>query len=194
MEDNTYFDENLSLIQKVSLLLLSANNFERVRGKLWFQKELFLIAENMPNLKEEAVFEEDLLGPYSETLDVDLKQLQIEGIASKKKLELTPLGKNIAERLRSKVSVSALKIISDMKTFLNDLTEDELLGFIYFSYPEMRIESIKFEEIEENRQPIAIGLYRKKKVGLGKASKIAGLSQEEFIEKLRGSGIIVYSE
>ena len=194
MEDNTYFDESFSLIQKVSILLLSANNFEGVRGKLWFQKELFLITENMPKLKEEAIFEEDLLGPYSETSDVELKQLQIEGIVSKKKLELTSLGKNIAERLQSKVKVNVLKMISDMKTFLNDLTEDELLGFIYFSYPDMRIESIKFKEIEERRQPIAVGLYRKKKIGLGKASKIAGLSQEEFIEKLRDSDIIVYSE
>lgn len=187
-------EEYLSLTQKYAILLLSANDFEPVKGKLWFQKELFLIAENVPNLEEETEFEEDLLGPYSEIADAELKQLQTEGIVDTAKLRLTPFGKEIAKRIESKVSKNVLEIISDMKSFLNDLTEDELLGFIYFSYPKMAIESIKLERIRKNRQKIAVGLYRKKKVSLGKASNIAGVSQEEFIEKLREIGISVFSE
>jgi len=63
---NEHVEEYLSDIQKISILLFSTNNFEPIRGKLWFQKELFLVAENIPRLQEETDFEEDLLGPYSE--------------------------------------------------------------------------------------------------------------------------------
>lgn len=186
--------EYLSITQKISILLFSANNFGPIRGKLWFQKELFLISENISQLEDETDFDEDLLGPYSELADVELEQLQTEGIVDKKKLKLTPFGKEVAKWMESKARRNFLKLISDIKSFLNDLTKDELLGFIYFSYPEMTPESVEFERIKEKRQPIAISLYRKKKVSLGKASSIAGVSQEEFIEKLRTMGIDVFSK
>lgn len=193
MEANSA-DEFLSVTQKVAILLLSAKSFQPIRGKLWFQKELFLIAKNLPRLEEETDFEEDLLGPYSEIVDEELEQLRIEGIVDSKRLELTPLGREIAKRLQSKVSNDFLQLVSDVKSLLNDLTEDELLGFIYFSYPDMITESIRFRQIEQNRQQIAISLYRKGKVSLGKASQIAGISQEEFIEKLKENRINVFSE
>lgn len=193
MESN-YADEYLSVTQKIAILLLGANLFEPIRGKLWFQKELFLVAKNIPHLEEETDFEEDLLGPYSETADDELKQLQIEGIVDKRKLRLTPFGIKLAKLLELKASKNLLQLVSDIKSFLNNLTKDELLGFMYFSYPEMRTESVEFERIKENRRPIAIRLYEKGKVSLGKAAEIAGLSQEEFIETLREKGIPVFSK
>lgn len=192
--ENRYIDEYLSITQKIAILLLSANLFEPIRGKLWYQKELFLIAENIPRLREDTDFEEDFLGPFSETARDELKQLQIEGIVDKRKLRLTPLGIRIAKLLESKANKNLLQLISETKSFLNGLTKDELLGFVYFSYPEMKTESIEFNQIEKNRQPIAISLYGKKKVSLGKAAEIAGLSQEEFIEILREKGIPVFSK
>jgi predicted HTH domain antitoxin len=194
MKEIMNVDEYLSIMQKASIILLSANNFEPVRGKLWFHKELFLIAENISRLAEDTDFEEDLLGPYSEVLDAELSQLQTEGIVDKKKLRLTPFGRDIARLLESRASEDILKLFSDVKSFLNDLTQDELLAFIYFSYPHMAVESVIFKRIEENRQPLAIRLYHKKKVSLGKASRIAGVSQEEFIEMLRERGFTVFSE
>jgi len=186
--------EHLSITQKVAILLLSAKSFQPIKGKLWFQKEFFLVAENLSQLQEETDFEEDLLGPYSEIVDEELEQLRLEGIVEKRKLQLTPLGREIAKSLQSKVSNNFLQLVSDIKSFLNDLTEDELLGFIYFSYPYMTTESIRYKQIEENRQQIAISLYRKGKVSLGKASQIAGISQEDFIEKLREKRITIFSE
>ena len=193
MESN-YADEYLSVTQKIAILLLSANLFEPIRGKLWYQKELFLVAENIPHLEEEIDFEEDLLGPYSEIADDELEQLRIEGIVDKRKLRLTPFGRKLAKLLESKASKNLLQLVSDIKSFLNHLTKDELLGFVYFSYPEMRTESVEFERIKENRRLIAIRLYEKGKVSLGKAAEIAELSQEEFIETLREKGIPVFSK
>ncbi len=186
-------EKYLSATQKYMILLLSANDFEPVKGKTWLQKELFLITNNIPEL-EETDFEEDFYGPYSEVVDTELEGLQIEGIVDTEKIRLTRFGKDVAKKISPKVRKENLEMISEFKSFLNDLTEDELLGFIYFSYPEMRTYSVKFQEIEEKRLRIAESLYRKKKIGLGKASSIAGISQEELIKKVRASGIKVYSK
>lgn len=192
--ESRYTEDYLSVTQKIIVLLFSANSFEPIRGKTWYQKELFLVAENIPRLIEETDFEEDLLGPYSELADNELKQLRIERIVEKRRLRLTPFGRKLAELFESKASKNLLQLISEIKSFLNNLTYDELLGFIYYSHPEMRTESIEFKRIEKIRQPIAISLYEKGKVSLGKAAEIAGLSQEEFIETLKEKGIPVFSQ
>ncbi len=185
----------LTLTQKYSILLLSANCNEPIRGKLWFQKELFLMSLNLERLETEAEFESDLMGPYSENADADLEQLRIEGLVEANgKIALTPKGNNLANTLKLKASKETLDLISEMKEFLNDLTEDELLGVIYFSYPEMKIESIKFQRVETKRKEVALSLFRKKKVSLGKAALIAGISEEDFIKKAQSSKISVFSE
>jgi predicted HTH domain antitoxin len=194
MSEKRRIEDDLSLTQKVSILLIGANSFQPVRGKLWFQKELFLIAQNIRELAEEADFESDFIGPYSEIADEELDQLKREGIVSKEKVELTPLGRDVANRLQGQIPPTILKLISEMKRFLNNLTKEELLGFIYYSYPEMRIESVEFAEIDKNRVQIAISLFGKNKVSLGKAALIAGMSQDDFISELKATGIKVFAE
>lgn len=185
--------EYLSDIQKVSILLLGSNLCEQVRGKLWYQKELFLIAKNIPQLEEETDFEEDFLGPYSEIADSELEQLKIENIVEPKKLKLTTFGKKISNVLSSKSSKNLLQLISDIKSFANNLSNDELLGFIYFSYPTFTTESLEFDRIKKNRLPISISLFEKGKISLGKAAEIAGISQEEMIKLLKEKGIPVFT-
>jgi predicted HTH domain antitoxin/uncharacterized protein YwgA len=194
MSEKRRIEDDLSIIQKVSILLIGANSFQRVRGKLWFQKELFLIAQNSGELAEEADFESDFIGPYSEIADEELEQLRREGIVSKEKVELTPLGRDVANRLRGHISPAILELISEMKRFLNNLTKEELLGFIYYSYPKMRIDSVEFAEIDKNREQIATSLFGKGKVSLGKAALIAGMSQADLINALKATGIKVFAE
>jgi predicted HTH domain antitoxin/uncharacterized protein YwgA len=194
MSEKRNIENDLSVIQKVSILLIGANSFQPVRGKLWFQKELFLIAQNSKKLAEEADFESDFIGPYSEIADEELEQLQREGIVSKEKVELTPFGRDVANRIREQIPTVILDLISEMKRFLNNLTREELLGFIYYSYPKMRIESVEFAEINKNRVRIAISLFEKRKVSLGKAAQIAGMNQADFISELKTVGIKVFAE
>jgi len=183
------------MTQKFTILLLHANYNKSIRGKLWFQKILFLISQNIEELKEDADFEEDLMGPYSETAAEEFEQLILDRFIHKRfPNDLTSLGKTIARNLEEKISNEEIEIIIDMKKFLNDLTEDELLGFIYFSYSEYTEESIKFHKIKKNRLNIAISLFRKNKISLGKASLISGLDQEELIKLLKQKGIKIYVE
>jgi predicted HTH domain antitoxin len=193
MSDN--IENYLTLTQKYATLLVGANKNEPITGKVWFQKELFLVSQNIPRLEDETEFEGSLMGPYSENADAELDQLRIEGIVELNgKIRLTAIGQELAKKLETRASKETMEVISEMKSFLNDLSEDELLGFIYFSYPSMVIESIKFEDIKRKRGEIGVSLYRKRKVSLGKAALIAGLSQEDFIKKAQANNVTIFSE
>ena len=72
-----------------------------------------------------------------------------------------------------------------VKGFLNDLSEEELLGFVYFSFPDMTKESIKLRDLEPRRQQIALRLYRRSKISMEKAAEIAGIPLDEFMKRLR---------
>jgi predicted HTH domain antitoxin len=187
--------ENLTETQKYTLLLLSANNYEPVKGKLWFQKELFLLAKNSDELAEQTDFEADFMGPYSESADEELEQLEFAKVVENEgnKLKLTGLGRDIAEILGKNTSDEEKEMIEDFKSELNDLTEDELLGFIYFTYPDMTTESIKIEKIKPKRKNIALSLFAKSKISLGKALEIAGMNIDTFIKEAKLKGIQIYT-
>jgi hypothetical protein len=177
--------ENLTETQKYTLLLLSANNFEPIKSKLWYQKELFLLSNNNEELAEETDFEPYFLGPYSETADEELEQLKLADVVSKEGniLNLTAIGQEIAKIIYKNTIAEEMEMIEDFKDLLNDLTEEELLGFIYFSFPDMTEESVKFENIKSKRKNIALKLYAKSKISLGKALEIAGTNIDDFIEE-----------
>jgi hypothetical protein len=188
-------EDQLTLTQKYILLLLEANNDEPITGKVWFQKELFLVAQNIPRLETETDFEGSFMGPFSENANSELDQLRIEGLVQLNgKIKLTQEGKQVTQRVKIKASQQTKDILSAMKSFINDLPEDEMLAFVYFSYPQMTEESIVFEEIKQRRVRLALNLYSKKKVSIGKAAIIAGFCQEDFIEKAKTCGISVFAE
>lgn len=78
-----------------------------------------------------------------------------------------------------------LKLIDEVKEWLNDLSDDELTALIYFSFPEMAVESRELERIRRKRRMLAASLYAKGKVSLEKAADIAGMSLVDFMNFLR---------
>jgi predicted HTH domain antitoxin len=182
---------DFSPVQAFLILLLGSRNGEPVRGKTWLQKEMFLIAKNT-GLKEEVYFEPHFYGPYSETIDTELENLQIlELVAENGEIRLTGKGKEVYANLLKIASTEKLELIKEVKEELNDLNEDELLAYIYFSFPETTKEAVRFENIERKRAQLAISLYEKEKVSLGKASEIAGMDIKAFMDEIRRKGLKV---
>lgn len=186
--------KDLSPVQKYILVLLRSNNFESIKGNLWLQKELFLLSQTYDDLKEESEFEPYFLGPHSELVEDEFDDLLQVDLVMKvgNRIKLTNSGKEIADFISKKIKEEDRKIVSDLKEFINDLSEDDLLGFIYFSYPDMRKESIKFNKIKQKRQMIAFNLYRKGKISIGKAAEIAGMTIEVFTNFLKHKNLEVY--
>lgn len=177
----------LTPLQALILLLLDANDAQEIKGKTWLQKEMFLVVHNVPEeVAEEAQYEPHHYGPYSETIDSELDALRMMGLVEiNDKIKLRPSGQALAKRLKNMVSKDFLDLLSEIKRELNDLSEDELLAYIYFTFPEMTVESRAIERIMRKRMRLAISLYKKGKVSLSKAAQIAGVSVSDFIELLR---------
>jgi len=180
--------KSLSPLQALILLLLDANKGEPVKGKVWLQKEMFLLVHNTgkDEMIQGAQFEPHHYGPYSETIDAELDILRMMGLIEiNRRRSLKPMGRRLASKLRKIVSPEFLELVEEIKGNLNDLSEDELLAYIYFTFPNMTTESRVLERIKRKREGLAVSLYRKGKVSLSKAAQIAGMSVRDFIELLR---------
>jgi hypothetical protein len=188
--------KSLTETQLFSILLLGMENFQPVRGKTWFQKELFLISNNISSLKNDADFKSDYMGPYSDEANEALNVLIVYNIASfnEKLIKLTNFGELVFKIIREKFSDDELKIVTDFKKLLNDMTYLELLGFIYFTYPEYIDESLVYEKVLPKRKEIGLNLLLKNKISRAKAAEISGISVENIIGILKSKGVAVYSE
>ncbi|WP_050559664.1 UPF0175 family protein [Methanocaldococcus villosus] len=93
----------------------------------------------------------------------------------------------IYKRLKPKPELK--EVLEDFKEFIHDLTDDEILAFIYVSYPKYTKESIKWDELKKRRANLAISLLKKQKISFGKAAQIAGFSPIDFEELLLKRGI-----
>jgi len=184
--------ELLSKSQFLTLFLLASKEAAPIKGKLWLEKELFLLTESIPKLKELFDFKSDLYGPYSEIINSDLEVLvQMNYINTlKNQLNITKKGINLISCLKEQVSKKLLNEIYKSKDLLNDLDRDELLAYIYQVYPNTTEESIAFKNIKPKLRDIAIDLLKKDKISVGLAAKIANMSYTEFFNYLKEKGMI----
>jgi len=181
--------EDLSPLNVAILQLLESNGQTPVKGKTVFQKEMFLISNYIDNLEHEANFIAHSFGPYSESSEVMLNNLISLGLIEKineHSFKITKLGSTIlAAKVRDTLSKNYVEAINDFKQFLNDLKEDEILLFIYVSYPKYTLESIVSERVMRNRGRYASSMYKKGKISLEKAAFLAGKNIEDFLDVLR---------
>lgn len=174
--------EQLDNAEKIFLILLEADGGVAVPGNLWLQKEMFLIAKNLEPLENYLKFESHIQGPYSEVVKNILENLQYLGYVIKDggRIELTDEGQILVQYIYENASEELIELIEDIKQFVNDLSKDELLVYIYYSYPEMTKESYEIDEIEKKRTDLAKSLYKKEKVSIEKASELAGRPLSDF--------------
>ena len=166
--------------EKVILYSLGALSCSPINNKTKLQKLLFLTSNVFPDYKELIDFEPHLFGPFSEDIEVIIDDLIRIGLVDNKgdKYFLTRRGIKLFSHL--KPADELMRVIEDFKDFLNDLTNDELLTFVYVSYPEYIEESIKWDQLKGKRVMIAISLLKKQKISFTKAVEIAGLPTKDF--------------
>ena len=130
------------------------------------------------------------MGPYSDTVEEELRNLEQIGAISidSNKISLTKNGKDIAKALEQKESKQVIEYIFDYKKFLNDLSEDELLCFVYSAYPEMTEESVKYEKLKPKMEDILLNLVSKEKISLNRAVELLNRDSEYVFNKLKERG------
>jgi len=179
--------DNLPGLGVAILHLLHAGGRSAVRGDVIFQKELFLIGDYIERIGDDADFTPHIFGPYSEPAEVALDELVSLGLVRRSAggYTLTPDGVRVWERVRSAFPNDESGAIEDFKAFINDLSVDEVLLFVYVTYPEYTCESARFRDILRRRRPLSASLYRKGKVSLEKAAFLAGMNLESYLGYLK---------
>lgn len=169
------------------LHLLHAGGNSAVRGDVLFQKELFLIGDYIEEVGDDADFTPHIFGPYSEAAEVALGELISLGLVRRSEggYTLTPDGVRVWEKVCSVFHTEESGAIEDFKVFINDLSVDEVLLFVYITYPEYTRESARLRDILKKRVPLSASLYRKGKVSLEKAAFLAGMNIESYLDYLK---------
>lgn len=185
-------EEQLDLLHRYILALLGAHGQASVPAEVHLQKELWLISQNNEKLAERCDFNPYLRGPYSETADHALVELQNLGLITfgkygKSDLKLTPAGRKVVASFMEQMPLKARELVDDAKELLNDLSETELLVFIYFTYPDMTTWSVVLDKAIKNRLDVARKLYAREKVSLEKAASLAGIPLSEFRKLVGGT-------
>lgn len=179
--------DSLTHLGVAILHLLHAGGNAAVRGDVLLQKELFLIGDYIEEIGEDADFVPHIYGPYSEAAEVALDELISLCLVrrSEGSYILTPDGVRVWEKVCSVFHIEESGAIDDFKAFLNDLSVDEVLLFIYITYPEYTRESARLHDILQKRVPLSASLYRKGKVSLEKAAFLAGMNVESYLDYLK---------
>ncbi|MFW6312149.1 MAG: UPF0175 family protein, partial [Nanoarchaeota archaeon] len=164
---------------------------EPIKGKTWLQKELFLISKIDNSLSKELDFKPHHYGPHSYNAQYDLEDLETEGliIVIDGEIHLTDEGYHLFDEIKKTFNEDILNLTSETKKFLNDLSMNELLSYIYQNNKDMTIESVVVNRLKKNLIEYAVNLYKKKKISLSSAAKISDLSVEQFVEKLKQKNI-----
>jgi len=177
--------EDLTDLDLAILQLLHAGDNDPLKGKVAFQKEMFLIADYIDKIREQAEFIPHTFGPYSEAAEKGMRNLKSLGLVKEKyhEYQITPTGVAVLSKAKSAFTAEQVEAIQGYKEFLNDLSRDEILLFVYISYPDFIEKSAVFERMIRKRIPTAISLYNKGKVSLEKAAFLAGLPVEKFLDR-----------
>jgi len=179
--------ENLTDLDLAILHLLHAGNNAPLKGKVAFQNEMFLIADYIDKIREQAGLIPHTFGAFSEAAEKGMRNLKSLGLVEEKYHEyhITPNGVAVLGKAKSAFTDEQVEAIQGYKEFLNDLSRDEILLFSYVSYPDFIEKSAVYERVIRKRIPAAISLYEKEKVSLEKAAFLAGLPVEEFLDQAR---------
>ena len=156
-----------------------------LRSKVMIQKLLFLFSNVFTDFQGLLRYEPHLLGPYSETVENTLQSLIQLGLISNGSsgYRLTAEGQELFKSLVPKEEIS--RVILDFKEFLHDLSEDEILAFIYSIYPGYTAESARWDKLKPRRVELAISLLRRGKVSFSRGAEIAGMNVGDFERTLR---------
>jgi predicted HTH domain antitoxin len=161
-----------------------------VKGSTWLQKELFAISKSVPLVEEEADYDAYRYGSFSETIDEIFDQYEISKYVEKDtsgNIYLTTKGDKLSSALWESTDEQNRGLVCDIKREFNDMTLNELLLFMYVTYPETAENSDVRDKILRDRRSIALNLLRKGKVTLQKAAELAGMGLEDFIQLAKTS-------
>lgn len=180
--------KNLEPAERFFFLLLYApecgNKAKPIRGKIWLQKEMYAISRNVPSLIETLDYDNFRFGSFSDTVEELKDQYELSKYVESSgggSIRLTQKGEKLAWEVWQTADPQETSLVQDIKEEFNDMNEDELLLFMYVTYPETAENSDVKDRILNNRLPLSISLLRKGKISVQKAAELSGMKLDDFL-------------
>jgi len=176
------------------LAVLYADNKSAIKGKTWLQKIIYVISKSLKLSGFE--FKPFNFGACSEEV-IELKEMYINiGYITEDSqgIRLSPQAFEDAEAIWNKLDERTRSYLNNIKRFLNELTEEELIAYTYSQWPEDASNSLIKESFLKNRVRIAINLFKKGKISLERGAIIAGMSIRDFMKTLSNRKIPVIED
>lgn len=181
--------EFLSRAQKITLMILYVDG-NPIRGKVWYQKEIYLISKLDNQLKDQVEFEPHHYGPHSYEVQDALENLESDGLVDvNEEIKLTAKGKEAAEYIKREFKAEELEFYLDIKRFLNNLSRMELLAYIYQTNKDMTTQSVELQNVKSKLLDYVISLYEKDKLSVAKAAEIAEMPLDKFVAEIKKRGL-----
>lgn len=167
---------------------------EPVRGKTKLQKIFFLLANDEPEISCQLDYFPHSYGPYSEVLDHELEYLKNVGAISEESnsISLTSIGRKAEREIRGTVDPKVLGALEEYKELLNDLTSNEMLAFIYATFPDMAGKSVEYENIKNKIEDLIMSLVKKDKISSQRAAELLGVTQSKIFHNMNKMGLRVF--
>ena len=152
---NGNVDPMLSGIQKIIIYSTGALN-RPFRNNVDIQKMMFLLSRAYPEKFSDYVFQQHKKGPYSESINESVAILGSSGYFYGSDFALSEKGYREYLNIRDHLVDYLKDSIDDFKALILQLSEDELLLFIYVNYPEYVYNSEVWDRLRENRLELSI--------------------------------------
>lgn len=168
----------------VLVLSMEDRENQKAMSKLHFQKAVYYF-ENLQQDKEIS-FSNYIYGGVSFELQENMDTLVESGLVTRvgTKYVLTPEGEDLAKKLVSEYEPDTLKKLKYAKHLLSDLSDKELLFFMYMTFKETQENSIEFRNLLKDKEKWVQKLFQKGRINSTTASEWLGISQRDFLDSL----------
>ncbi len=189
----------LNLHSYIVLKILNALEQEPINSKILLQKIAFLILRKYKQLFNYADFKPHKFGPYSASLEQTLEELEnLDEVKVSKKegIKITPKGEKFLKELEAFIDSQNLPKIEDFEGFIvnikrdfKDFSRNEILAFIYKSFPDYISSSIEADKIDYEKE--FLKLYEKGKLGISKIAELLNWSYDKVYDYIKNHGKLV---
>ena len=174
------------------MLLLAGAGDESVRGHTMLQKMLYVLAKDADDEGVESTFRPHDYGPYSQQVADGLDALSRDGLVShvQGKITLTSEGRAAARDAGRDLDETETAIICECKRFFNDMTNEQLLLYIYQVYPDMAVNSKVYNDIVPRAEEIVMGMVKEEKISSGRAAEILKVNYRDVLDMMGRRGMV----
>lgn len=183
-------------LQKFIILLTGAADNKPIKGSIKLQKILFMLSNGIDGIREGA-FDAHLYGPFSKTIDQELQYLGQIGVLGNihGEITLTETGREIAKDMaKDDTTRDILEILTEYKETFNNLTDKELLTYVYLAYPDAAKASADYEHLRSNMEDHIISMVKKHKITAQRAAELLKKPLPYVMKRMKEEGIQFWDE